>query len=161
MCDWCYNTSYIHSDSVCVPCCVVNRPVYCSPCCSSQCCCSRQGCCLPNSHCSIGIDQQPRVNKCGWQVILDVSNFESEDISVSAENNMIIVHAKKKLLCGYNGFTRKYELPKEFNLDGVTVCFSSDGILLITVPSIQYRNYTIQTCGPARCFIPCKNNTSF
>lgn len=119
-----------------------------------------------NQQQSIGIDQKPSVTENCWQVFLDVANFDPEDITVDAEENTIVVHARKRIQldnycqmgCLTNGFTRRFKLPNDFKIDDVCVCFSCDCILMITVPSKKHRNFPIQSCGPARGFIAANNN---
>lgn len=142
--------------------------------CSKTACCPKPVCCMSDECVSntcgpcktqpIGLDQEPCIDKNGWKVWLDVSSYQPEDITVRAENNKIIVHAQRELECGLscvlNEFTREYELPKEYNMDDVVLCFSCDCILIISVPMVQYRVFPIQSCGPARCFINCNKNTA-
>lgn len=135
---------------------------------TNECCMQNDSCqsdcCAQNDSCksAIGIDQKPYIDKNVWRVYLDVSNFHPKEISVSAENHKIIVHAKKQLDCGScsltNEFRREYDLPEKFNLDDVEVCFSCDCILIITAPRVVHRCYSIQSCGPARCFVACKSS---
>lgn len=123
--------------------------------------CGSSNCC--GSPKSIGIDQEPCIDEYGWKVSLDVSGYQPEEISVTAENNKITVEARKEMRCGYsrlsNGFTRKYDLPEEFNPDDVCVCFSSDCILVIAAPKIRNRRYPIQECGPMRYFVACSKDS--
>lgn len=132
------------TSSSCDPCGMVGNS--CSPCGTS-------------SSCSTGIDEKPCISKCCWQVFLDATCYNPEDIIVYAENNKIIVEFCGGFsewecgpLCSKNS-KREFELPKEFNPDDVTVYFSCDCILVITVTRCKFQCYPIQCIGPARCYL--------
>lgn len=117
-------------------------------------------CCTTSNLCEqIGIDQEPKIGRDGFQVWLDVANFKAEEISVDTENNVIVIHAKQEEqgnALGYTSreFVRRYELPDGFKPEDVVASLSCDGILMIRAPNIKYRSITIQKTGPARmCLI--------
>lgn len=117
-------------------------------------------CCSTSNLCEqIGIDQEPKIGKDGFQVWLDVSTFKPKEITVDTENNVIVVHAKQEEQgngLGYTSreFVRRYELPEGFKPEDVVANLSCDGILMIRAPNIKYRSITIQKTGPARiCLI--------
>jgi len=77
-----------------------------------------------------------------FEVKLDVKNFGPEDIKVKVIKNNLIVEGKHDERREQNGFvsrqfTRRYELPKDINLDGMTSSLSSDGKLMIEAPLKQ------------------------
>lgn len=119
------------------------------------------GCCSTNNNSlceQIGIDQEPKIGKDGFQVWLDVSNFKPNEITVDTENNIIVVHAKQEQQRNGNRymsreFVRQYELPEAFKPEDVVANLSCDGILMIRAPNIKYRSIQIQQTGPARMCI--------
>lgn len=130
----------------------------CDPCNSCvQCCC--EPCGVGCGSGSIGLDEKPTEKDCIWQVCLDVSCYNPEDIVVYTENNKLFVEAVKEPLLGplslLSVFKKEYEIPKEYDLDNVGVYFSSDCILVITIPCVRLREYPVQPIGPARCFVSC------
>jgi HSP20 family molecular chaperone IbpA len=70
----------------------------------------------------------------------DVTEFESESISVKSDGNKIEVHAKKRSKKGDDEqseeYSRVYELPTSgsVNPDHVTSSFFKDGILTVELP---------------------------
>lgn len=107
------------------------------------------------------LEKQSQIGKDGFQVNLDVQHFQPNEISVKAENNAIIVHAKhaeKRDEQGYiaREFTRRYELPKGYKLDDVISTLSSDGLLTLKCPNplpaevSNGRNIPIIPIGPAK-----------
>lgn len=92
------------------------------------------GCCTNEDLCEeIGIDQEPKIGKDGFQVWLDVANFKPEEITVDTENNVIVVHAKQEESTDGQGymsreFVRRYELPEQFKPEDVVASLSCDGI---------------------------------
>ena len=70
----------------------------------------------------------------------DVTEFESESISVKSDGNKIEVHAKKRSKKGDDEqseeYSRTYELPtaKAVNPENVTSSFFKDGILTVELP---------------------------
>lgn len=115
---------------------------------------SRCGPCGPRC---CDLNEEPHINDCLWQVTIDMSCYDPEDIVVYAENNKLTILAKKKhpaeLLSIAREFKREYDVPKDYNMDDVAVYFSCDSILIITIPCVKLREYPIQPIGPARCFI--------
>ncbi|XP_055308285.1 heat shock protein 23-like [Sitodiplosis mosellana] len=107
------------------------------------------------------LEAKTHIGKDGFQVCLDVQHFQPNEISVKTENNSIVVNAKheeKKDDHGYisREFTRRYELPKGFNIEDVTSSLSSDGVLSIKCPNppaiegSNVRQIEIQQTGPAK-----------
>lgn len=112
---------------------------------------STLNCCTTTDLCGqIGIDQEPRIGKDGFQVWLDVSNFKRDEITVGIENNLIVVHAKEEAQIGGRGyisreFARRYELPEEFKAEDVIAILSCDGILQIKVNKIKLLSFNFFT----------------
>lgn len=112
-----------------------------------------------------GLEKQVHIGKDGFQVCLDVEHFLPNEINVKTDNHSIIVHAKheeKKDNHGYisREFTRRYDLPKEFQPELVSSSLSSDGVLSIKCPHVpaiegNVRHVQIQHTGPAKqCIKP-------
>lgn len=108
-----------------------------------------------------GIEQKSHIGKDGFQVSLDVRHFAPNEITVKTVDHSIVVEAKHEERQDDHGyisrqFTRRYELPKEFNVDDVVSTISSDGILTVKAPPLQaaikgnVRHVEIQHTGPAR-----------
>lgn len=122
--------------------------------------------CGPNSCgpcASGGIDEEPTTSDCLWQVTVDMSCYNLEDICVYAENNKLIIRAIKEqpaelFFSISREFKREYEVPEEYNMEDVAVYFSCDGILVITIPCTKYREYPIQPIGSARYLIQCRSS---
>lgn len=107
--------------------------------------------------CGKTVDEGPHLKDCLWELTLDMSCYKPEDIEVTAENHKLIIAATKEhpaeLLSLSRELKREFEVPADYIMDDLAVYFSSDGILVITVPCKKYRRYPIQTIGPARCFV--------
>lgn len=112
------------------------------------------------------IEEGPHISENCWQLFLDVSCFNPDDITVCAENNKIIVKIDNgtdddfvmDAFCIDKEYKREWDLPKEFDPDDVAVYISCDCILVISVKKSKYRCYPIQPIGPARCYIQCVVN---
>nr|AJP36909.1 heat shock protein 21.1 [Oxya chinensis] len=80
-----------------------------------------------------------RNKKEGFEVNLDVQQFKPDEVSVKMKDDFIVVegkHEEREDERGYvsRNFTRRYKLPKNIDIDGVTSKLSSDGVLTITAP---------------------------
>ncbi|XP_031627125.1 heat shock protein beta-6-like [Contarinia nasturtii] len=86
------------------------------------------------------IERESKVNSDGlFEVYIDVQHFLPNEITVSVENNSIVVHAKHEEKNDEHGFvsrefTRRYDLPQNFNPEDVVSNISSDGVLSIRAP---------------------------
>lgn len=153
-------------------------PKACDPCdpCDSDAC--ETNACIPggpgaSGPCDTGarccdLNGEPRIQDCVWQVSLDMTCYDPEDIVVYAENNKLTILAQKRqpveLFAIPREFKRCYDIPLGYSMDDVAVYISSDCILIITIPC-KVREYPIQPIGPVRCFImactdSCSNNKS-
>lgn len=80
-----------------------------------------------------------QADKDKFQVVLDVQQFEPDDIDVKVVDKFVIVTAKHEEKRDEHGwisrqFTRKYLIPEQCDLDQVASKLSSDGVLTIVVP---------------------------
>lgn len=101
------------------------------------------------------------VGKDGFDVKLDVGDFEPDEIKVKTIDNSIVIEAKheeKKDEVGSisRHIVRRYNLPKGFKVEEVASSLSSDGILTIKCPKAisnegaLVREIKIEPTGPAR-----------
>ena len=100
-------------------------------------------------------------DKDKFQIALDVQQFSPEEISVKVAENMVTIegkHEERKDEHGYisRQFTRKYNLPKDCDLDAIKSSLSSDGVLTIQAPKLNsienknQRSIPIEHTGPAK-----------
>lgn len=91
----------------------------------------------------------PKIRKTSksnkFEVKLDVSNFRPEDIKVKTVGKDLIVEGKHDERRDENGFvsrqfTRRYEMPKDIDLEQMTSKLSLDGKLSIEAPLKQTLN---------------------
>lgn len=80
-----------------------------------------------------------QADKDKFQVILDVQQFDPDDIDVKVVDKFVIVTAKHEEKRDEHGwisrqFTRKYMIPEQCDLDQVSSRLSSDGVLTIVAP---------------------------
>lgn len=120
---------------------------------------------LNNSLANIdGAEKKSHIGKDGFQVCLDVQHFAPNEIEVKTVDNSIVVHAKHEERQDEHGhisrqFTRRYDLPKGFNVHDVVSTISSDGILTVKAPPTKaaiegnVRHVQIQQTGPAHLSI--------
>ena len=78
----------------------------------------------------------------GFSVKLDVTHFEPEDIAIKVVGNDLMVTGKHGERLDENGFvsrqfTRRYELPKDIDLEKITSKMSTDGKLMIEAPLLK------------------------
>ncbi|XP_063707393.1 heat shock protein 27-like [Culicoides brevitarsis] len=101
------------------------------------------------------------LTKDGFQVCLDVQQFEPKEITVKAVDNQIIVEGKHEEKDDHHGsisrhFVRKYTLPKDIDIADLHTTLSSDGILTLKAHKKAEGNakiVPIQQTGPARSSI--------
>lgn len=79
-----------------------------------------------------------------YQIMVDVSHFTPEEISVKMIDNTVVVtgkHEDKADNYGYvsRQFSRKYLLPQDVEPETVTSTLSADGILTISVSIVCHR----------------------
>lgn len=97
--------------------------------------------------------------KDGFQVCLDVQQFTPSEINVKVMDHFIVVEGKHEERADDLGmisrqFTRRYALPKEYNMNDVVSTLSSDGVLTIKAapvnktPEIKEKVIPIQITGP-------------
>lgn len=105
-------------------------------------------------------DSVTNSEKDGFQVCLDVQQFTPSEINVKVVDHFIVVEGKHEERADDVGlisrqFTRRYALPKEYNMNDVVSTLSSDGVLTIKVPpvskapEIKEKVVPIQITGPA------------
>ncbi|XP_071439512.1 protein lethal(2)essential for life-like [Hetaerina americana] len=80
-----------------------------------------------------------RLDKDGFNAVIDVQQFAPEEIMVKTVGDQVIVegkHEEKKDQHGYvsRHFVRRYNLPQGIPPENVTSSLSSDGILTISAP---------------------------
>ncbi|XP_011703482.1 PREDICTED: protein lethal(2)essential for life-like [Wasmannia auropunctata] len=89
--------------------------------------------------------ESPRTSPTGkdnFQVVLDVQHFKPEEIEVKIVDNHLVITAKHEDTEDDHGwvsrqFVRKYQLPKDINVEHLTSKLSSDGLLTIVAPKLQ------------------------
>ena len=116
------------------------------------------------------ISQQPDK----FQIMMDVSNFTPEEITVKTVDDTISVTAKHEERQDEHGyisreFCRRYKLPKEIDYSTVTSSLSPEGVLTINAPKKQPElkgeermvpiNMTPQSPQPQPQPIPVQNET--
>lgn len=98
--------------------------------------------------------------KDGFQVCLDVQQFTPNEVNVKVMDQFIIVEGKHEERADDLGlisrqFTRRYALPKGYNMNDVVSTLSSDGVLTIKAPPVsktpelKEKVIPIQITGPA------------
>ncbi|CAK9818774.1 Protein lethal(2)essential for life [Anthophora plagiata] len=80
-----------------------------------------------------------QADKDKFQVVLDVQQFEPNEIDVKVVDKFVVVTAKHEEKRDEHGwisrqFERKYLIPEQCNIDEVSSKLSSDGVLTITAP---------------------------
>lgn len=80
-----------------------------------------------------------KMSENGFEAYVDVQHFLPNEITVTTENNSIIVHAKHEEKNDEHGFvsrefTRRYDLPQGINGEDIASNISSDGVLSIRAP---------------------------
>ncbi|MCQ9140736.1 small heat shock protein [Bacillus amyloliquefaciens] len=93
-------------------------------------------------------------------MILDVQQFDPEEITVKASNNSVLVEGKHEEKQDEHGFisrqfTRRYILPTGYDISDLVSTLSSDGVLTITAlkrlpPNAGERIIPITKTGPAK-----------
>ncbi|XP_043259346.1 protein lethal(2)essential for life-like [Colletes gigas] len=80
-----------------------------------------------------------KADKDKFQVVLDVQQFEPDEIDVKVVDNLVVVtanHEEKRDEHGWisRKFVRKYTIPEQCDIDQVASKLSSDGVLTIIAP---------------------------
>lgn len=80
-----------------------------------------------------------QADKDKFQVVLDVQQFEPDEIDVKVVDKFVVVSAKHEEKRDEHGwisrqFMRKYLIPEQCDLEQVQSKLSSDGVLTITAP---------------------------
>lgn len=80
-----------------------------------------------------------QADKDKFQVVLDVQQFEPNEIDVKVVDKCVVVTAKHEEKRDEHGwisrqFIRKYLIPEQCDIDQVSSKLSSDGVLTITAP---------------------------
>uniref|UniRef100_A0A1L8EJ16 Putative heat shock protein 27 n=1 Tax=Haematobia irritans TaxID=7368 RepID=A0A1L8EJ16_HAEIR len=103
----------------------------------------------------------PTVDKNGFQVCMDVSQFNPNELVVKTVDRNVVIEGKHEEREDEHGFIqrhfiRKYTLPKGFDPKDVVSTISSDGVLTVKAspPPIKNKNSNeriiqIQQTGPA------------
>lgn len=101
------------------------------------------------------------MGKDGFQVCVDVHQFAPNEITVKTVNNSVVIEGKHEEKQDDEGFVsrhfvRRYQLPKEYDVQQVVSSLSSDGVLTVKAPPPalkeiegQERVVQIQQTGPA------------
>lgn len=102
----------------------------------------------------------PTTGKDGFQVCVDVQQFQPNEITVKTVDNCVIIEGKHEEREDDHGFvsrqfTRRYALPKGYDPNTVSSTLSSDGVLTVKAPppkanETNERVIQIQSTGPAR-----------
>lgn len=99
-------------------------------------------------------------SKDSFQVCMDVQHFDPKELSVKVIDRTVIVEGKHEEKEDEHGlisrqFSRKYNLPEEYDPNDVITSLSSDGVLVVKCPKIKTtekgkeRILEIQQTGPA------------
>ncbi|KOC70252.1 Protein lethal(2)essential for life [Habropoda laboriosa] len=80
-----------------------------------------------------------QADKDEFQVVLDVQQFEPDEIDVKVVDKFVVVAAKHEEKRDEHGwvsrqFVRKYLIPEQCDIDSVASKLTSDGVLIITAP---------------------------
>lgn len=80
-----------------------------------------------------------RFDSKGFTALVDVNNFEPNEISVKTLNHEIIVECKHESRDDGHGsverhFVRKFSLPNEYDMSSVKSTLTKDGILTLQAP---------------------------
>lgn len=83
-----------------------------------------------------------KINKDGYQVSMNVSEFKPEELTVKVVDNHVIVEGKSEEQNDDHGyvsrhFLRRLALPNGFEADNAISTLSSDGVLTVSVPKSQ------------------------
>lgn len=86
-----------------------------------------------------------QADKNQFQVVLDVQQFEPNEIDVKVVDDHVVVTAKHEEKRDEHGwisrqFVRKYLIPQQCDIDQVASKLSSDGVLTITAPRKDQQN---------------------
>lgn len=111
---------------------------------------------------------EPRITKDGYQVSLDVHQFDPNEITVKIEGDSIVVKAAHGATPDEHGyvsrqFIRQFNLPMGFGSDRVVAELSSDGILTIKIApehKASNRILQIQYTGPAHYHVKDKDEAA-
>lgn len=106
----------------------------------------------------------PTIGKEGFQACIDVHQFSPNEITVKTVDNSVIVEGKHEERPDEHGFisrqfTRRYELPNDYDVNSLTSELSSDGVLTVKAPppksqlETNERRIPIQHTGPARLHV--------
>ncbi|KAH8398820.1 hypothetical protein KR222_007974 [Zaprionus bogoriensis] len=104
-----------------------------------------------------------KVGKEGYQVNLDVSEYEPNELTVKTVNNSVIIEGKAERQSDETGgsyssrsFLRRFVLPEGYDPELATSSLSTEGVLTIHVPNppevdaaLQERVVPIQQTGQA------------
>jgi crystallin, alpha B len=77
--------------------------------------------------------------KDGFQACVDVHHFQPSEISVKTVDNQVVIEGMHEERDDDHGsvqrhFIRKYQLPKEYDMNAIQSSLSSDGVLTIKAP---------------------------
>ncbi|XP_071439521.1 heat shock protein 23-like [Hetaerina americana] len=83
------------------------------------------------------------MGKDGFKMMMDVQHFRPDEITVKQVENSIVVEGKHEETADEHGFVsrhfvRRYELPTGVDAKALTSTLSSDGVLTVTAPKIDY-----------------------
>ncbi|KAI4498767.1 hypothetical protein M0802_006234 [Mischocyttarus mexicanus] len=92
-----------------------------------------------------GGSSEVTADKDKFQVVLDVQQFQPDEIDVKVVDRFVVVTAKHEEKRDEHGwisrqFVRKYMIPEQCEIDQVASKLSSDGVLTITAPRKKQPN---------------------
>lgn len=108
------------------------------------------------------IGSVPTTGQDGFQVSMDVQQFNPSEITVKTNENSVLIEGKHEERQDEHGyisrqFTRRYTLPPGYDPNAITSELSSDGVLTVKAPlpkalenNSNERIVSIQHTGPAR-----------
>ena len=81
----------------------------------------------------------PSTGKDGFQICVDVQQFNPNEITVKTVDNFVVIEGKHEEREDEHGFisrqfSRRYALPKDYDPNTVNSSLSSDGILTVKAP---------------------------
>lgn len=81
-------------------------------------------------------------NDASFRALIDIHQFKPEEVTVKIVDSQLIVEGQHEEKEDGHGlisrkFVRKYNLPKDSDVNAIKSCWSKDGILKVTAPPIK------------------------
>ena len=99
-----------------------------------------------------------------FSVSFDVKDYDAEDISVTAEDDSLVVQAKHQTVIdgavSIKEFSRKVKVPKDVDPEKLTSTLTSDGILTVEAPTLPVYKETSGSATPPPAVSPASSCSS-